>query len=89
MLVPRRRAEGIEMASLHVCDHRDCPAVALHHVDLCEQDFHFCNHHWAKLESAVTAFLDPWGPVTPIEGPLRPGPAFPLVPEPVRMHAAR
>jgi hypothetical protein len=87
MLEPRRRAEGIEMASLHVCDQRDCPAVALHHIDLREQDFHFCNHHWAELAPAVTAFLDTAGPLTDIEGPLRPGPAFP--PAPAHVHAVR
>lgn len=31
-----------------VCDQRDCPACALHHVELYGQDFHFCGHHWTE-----------------------------------------
>jgi hypothetical protein len=39
--------------TVHVCDHRDCPALALRHVDLFGQDFHFCNHHWTELAPAI------------------------------------
>jgi hypothetical protein len=51
------------------CDHSDCPAVALHHVDLCGQDFHFCNHHWVELSPAVAAMADPWGTGAPAAHP--------------------
>lgn len=39
------------------CDHRDCPAVALRHIQLYGQDFHFCLHHWDELSPAVLAHL--------------------------------
>ena len=39
--------------TVDVCDHRDCPALALRHVDLYGQDFHFCNHHWTALAPAI------------------------------------
>lgn len=45
------------MISAHICDHRDCPAFALHHIDLHGQDFHFCGHHWEKVSAALLAYL--------------------------------
>ena len=50
------------MAVLQTCDHGDCPAIALHHIDVFGQDFHFCNHHWDELAPALAAHLDPWSP---------------------------
>ncbi len=38
-----------------VCDQLDCPAAALHHVELYGQDFHFCGHHWAEHQPALLA----------------------------------
>lgn len=37
------------MSATRICDRGDCPAHALHRVDLHGQDFHFCGHHWAEL----------------------------------------
>lgn len=43
------------MSAPRTCDHSDCPAHALHHVDLFGQDFHFCGHHWREIEQALLA----------------------------------
>ncbi len=48
------------MTSVRVCDQRDCPAHALHDIDLYGQDFHFCGHHWAELRPILEAQLSPW-----------------------------
>ncbi len=48
------------MSSVRICDQRDCPAHALHDVDLYGQDFHFCGHHWAELRPIVMAQISPW-----------------------------
>jgi hypothetical protein len=37
------------MTATRICDRRDCPAHALHRIDLYGQDFHFCGHHWNEL----------------------------------------
>lgn len=37
------------MSATRICDRSDCPAHALHRIDLYGQDFHFCRHHWAEL----------------------------------------
>ncbi len=50
------------MAVPYTCDHSDCPAIALQHIDVHGQDFHFCNHHWEELAPALAAHLDPWSP---------------------------
>ena len=45
------------MSSVRICDQRDCPAHALHDIDLYGQDFHFCGHHWAELSSVLMSHL--------------------------------
>ena len=47
---------------MHRCDHSECPAFALHHIDLFGQDFHFCNHHWVELAPALSPHLPTWMP---------------------------
>jgi hypothetical protein len=37
------------MSATRICDRRECPAHALHRIDLYGQDFHFCGHHWTEL----------------------------------------
>jgi hypothetical protein len=64
------------MSRVHDCDQRDCPAIALHHVEIHGQDFHFCGHHWAELSPALLAHLDQW------EATAASGPADPLPPSP-------
>jgi hypothetical protein len=46
------------MSGIRLCDHGDCPAYALHHIDLYGQDFHFCGHHWAALSPVLQAHRD-------------------------------
>lgn len=50
------------MNRVHVCDHSDCPANAVHDVTIYGQDFYFCNHHWVELAGALPNDLDPWRP---------------------------
>lgn len=42
-------ARGMVMSEIRRCDRGGCPAMALHHLDLYGQDFHFCGHHWSAL----------------------------------------
>ncbi len=48
------------MSSVRTCDRSDCPAIAIHHIDLYGQDFHFCGHHWAELSPVLLARMSPW-----------------------------
>ena len=65
------------MASLFVCDHGECPAVALRHLDIYGQDFHFCNHHFEELHPALTPYLELDGSRIQRFGEARPGEAAP------------
>jgi hypothetical protein len=47
------------MGSMRTCDCSGCPAIALHHVDLYGQDFHFCHHHWVALAPSMEPHLGP------------------------------
>lgn len=46
------------MDSFRTCDHSECPAFSLHHVEVFGQDFHFCNHHWVELAPVLSRHLE-------------------------------
>jgi hypothetical protein len=40
--------ESAQPATSGECDVPDCPAFAMKRVDLFDQDFYFCTHHWSE-----------------------------------------
>jgi hypothetical protein len=38
---------------MRACDRTGCPAPATCQIDVCDQDFYFCGHHWRELQQPL------------------------------------